>query len=539
MTIKYILHNGKILTVDKDNRKVEAIAISDNKFVAVGGNDEVMALGTKDTKCIDLQGKTVIPGIVDSHNHVPTAGMMLDGVLLFGAQDIAEMQERVAARVARAQPGEWVIGGGWIESQFKEYRLPTRWDLDKVSPDNPVILGRLFAGVVVNSRALEIAGIDKDTPDPWRGRIHRNETGAATGVLYEGAANLVRKMMPRLSVENTLANTQANITRAMKEYVKWGITTILDPGVSSLNRLAYFDLYRQGKLPIRMNMMPVWYGLSASHESDMDALVEHMGIFNGFGNEWISLGALKMAIDGGLGSKTAMLHKPYLDGSQPDIPLRLDINKLEDYFRLAHKHYWSVGIHTCGDLAQDMAVDALSKVIEETPRAGMRHNIIHGYLPTPQALEKMAKHNIAVSVQPGFMYVEGDIYFDVVEEERVNYFTPLRTYLDAGIMVAANSDMTSAHYNPFLGMYSAVARKTSQGRSMGEEERITREEMLRLFTINGAYLSFMEDKVGSIEVGKLADLAILSGDILTVPEEEIKNLEVDMTFIDGKVVHQR
>lgn len=536
--IDLILHNGQILTMSDDNRIVKAVAMVGSKIAAVGSNDEILALASEQTGLVDLQGKTVIPGIVDSHNHIIEAGHMMAGVLLFGAKTIGEMQERVATQVAMAPVGDWIEGAGWIESQFAEYRLPSRWDLDQVAPDHPVILHRLFAMSVVNSRALALAGIDRNTPDPERGQIDRDPvTGEPTGVLRNGAQNLVRKVMPRRQATEAVARDEEAIKRATNEYVKYGITTIIDPGVTPLGMRAYQNVRRRGELPLRVNMMPAWYGLYITQGKDLDDYVPTVGFTSGFGDEHLSVGALKMAIDGGLGSKTAMLNQPYKDGHVSKIPLRLDIDKLEDYFRQGHQAGWSIGIHCCGDLAQDIALRAFDKVMGEVEQSEVRHNIIHGYLPTEESLEIMARRRIGVSVQPGFIYVEGDIYFDQVEEERLNHYKPLRTYLDRGILVAANSDMTSAHYNPFLGMYSVVARKTSQGRQLGTKECLDRMTMLRLFTINGAYLAFMEDKVGSLEVGKLADLAVLSDDILTVPEEQIKEMRVEMTIIGGRVVH--
>ncbi len=536
--IDLIFHNGQILTMNDDNRIVQAVAVTGNRIAAVGGNDEILALANEQTELVDLKGKTVIPGIVDSHNHIIEAGHMMAGVLLFGAQTIGEMQARVAAKAAAVPKDEWIEGAGWIESQFAEYRLPTRWDLDHVAPDHPVILHRLFAMSVANSRALQLAGIDRSTPDPERGQIDRDpSTGEPTGVLRNGAQNLVRKIMPRRQVAEAVALDEEAVKRATHEYVKYGITTIIDPGVTPLGMRAYQNVRRQGELPVRVSMMPAWHGLYITQGKDLDGLVPNTGFTSGFGDERLNVGALKMAIDGGLGSKTAMLNKPYKDGHVSSIPLRLDIGKLEDYFREGHHAGWSIGIHCCGDLAQDIALRTFDKVMGELDQPHVRHNIIHGYLPTEESLEIMARRGIAVSVQPGFIYVEGDIYFDQVEEERLHHYKPLKTYLERGILVAANSDMTSAHYNPFLGMYSVVARKTSQGRSLGTAECLDRMTMLRLFTINGAYLAFLEDKVGSLEVGKLADLAVLSDDILTVPDEQIKDLRVEMTVIDGEVVH--
>jgi predicted amidohydrolase YtcJ len=539
-----IFHNGKILTVDANNSIAQAVGILGNKFVSVGSKDEVLATAGPETRMIDLEGKTVIPGIVDSHNHILEAGTLMEGIMLFGIDSIEGVKQVIADKVKEAAPGEWIIGGGWIESQFKEYRMPNRWDLDEVAPNNPVILHRLFARCSCNSLALSIAGIDRSTL-PKRGEIdHDPATGEPNGIFRNGAQGLVTAHIPKGEIEDLNAVFERRIKLAMNEYLRWGITSVLDPGVSVPLMRAYQNVYTKGELPLRVHMMPEAYGLAAISSdkcdpSDTEGIMKYLGIHSPFGNDWLSIGALKFAMDGGIGSKTAMMNGPWVDGSVSDIPLRLDLDVMRDLFIRAHRLGWSIGVHTCGDRAQDIALDAFRQAADAYPREGMRHNIIHGYLPTQSALEVMRDYRIAVSIQPGFMYVEGDIYWDALSEEQIHHFKPAKTYLDYGIKVAANSDMTSAHYDPFFGMYATVARKTSQGRSLGEAEKISREEMLRLFTINGAWLMFAEDTRGSIEPGKLADMAVLSADILTVPEEEIKDLTVDMTVLDGQVVYSK
>ncbi len=532
------LLNGNIITQDAGRPKSNAVGIAGNRFGLVGDDEQIKQAIGPDTKVIDLGGKTVIPGVFDSHNHIIAGGILLESVMLFGIDTIAGMQQVIAKRASELPKGEWILGGGWIESQFIEYRLPTRHDLDAASPDHPVILDRLFGMSVANSKALQLAGITAATPDPERGQIDRDPvSGEPTGVLRNGAQTLVKRVIPRESVRDEVAKLEAHIKRATKEYLKWGITSIIDPGVSPLAMRAYHNLYKRGELPVRVQMMPAWYGLYSTHGKDLSGLVDTLGFTTGFGNEHLNVGPLKMAIDGGLGSKTAMLHDPYIDGHVSKIPLRLDIDKLEAYFRQAIEAGWSVGIHTCGDLAQDIACETFDRVLTALPMTGHLNNIIHGYLPTEKSLSIMERHNIAVSVQPGFMYVEGDIYFDQVEERRLSHFKPLRTYLDRGILVAANSDMTSAHYNPFFGMYAAVTRRTSQGRQLGTKECLTREEMLPLFTLNGAKLAGQEQRVGSITPGKLADLAVLSDDILTVAEADLLKLQVTRTMINGQWVY--
>jgi len=500
----------------------------------------VMPWAGPETVIQDMAGQTVIPGIFDSHNHVHPAGVLLDGVMLFGAKTIEELKERLAAKVQAAAPGEWVQGGGWIESQFEEYRMPTRWDLDEVSPDNPVILHRLFARSVVNSKALELAGIDRHTPDPERGIIDRDmKTGEPTGVLRNGAWSLVEAVMPSESHEEMISRIEYYLDLAMQEYLRYGITSIVDPGIDVGTMRAYRKLHKEGKLPIRINMMPECYGMQGYSTDEVDGILKYVGIDSGFGDLWLSMGALKLAIDGGVGSKTAMMYDPWIDGTHSRGNPRFKEEVMQDLFIRAHRMGWSVGVHCCGDEAQDIAVNAFVEAQTQYPRDDVRHNIVHGYLPTPDALQKMRDHQIGVSLQPGFMYIEGDIYFDVLDQKRIDHFKPLRSYLDHGIVVAANSDMTSAHYNPFIGMYAAVARKTSQGRSLGDGEKVSRTEMLRMFTVNGAWLAFREGKVGSIEPGKVADLAVLSEDIYTCPEETIPDIQVMMTMVDGQVVYRK
>ncbi len=535
-----ILQGGKILTVDAHNSVCSAIALCGNKVLACGSNADMEPLTDEQTKVIDLKGKTLIPGVFDSHNHVPAAGILLDGVMLFGVDTMDGVKAKVKEKVDRTPKGEWILGGGWIESQFKEYRMPTRWDLDEVSPDHPVLLNRLFARTVVNSKALELAGISKDSPPPKRGTIDRDpKTGEPTGVLRDGAQSLVRDIIPMGTQEEHIAKIEYYIKTAMNEYLKYGITGILDPGVDIPTMRTYRKLHKEKALPIRLNMMPDCYGLRSYEPDYTEGLLKYTGIDSGFGDEWLNLGALKMAIDGGVGSKTAMMNEPWLDGSITEIPLRLDLDIMKDLIIKGHRMGWSTGVHTCGDRAQDIAVDAFVAAQKAFPRAGMRHNIVHGYLPSQYSLDLMKEYDIGVSVQPGFMYVEGDIYFDVLTQKQIDYFKPLKTYLDHNIRVAANSDMTSAHFNPFVGMYAAVARKTSQGRSLGDAEKISREDMLRLFTINSAHLGYMDSFTGSLEPGKCADMAVLSHDIYTCSEEELLNVEVLMTIVDGKIVFER
>lgn len=535
-----VYHNGRFYTVNPEDQVVQALAVRGDRIVGVGRPEEIKELVDRDTRWVDLEGATVIPGIVDSHNHIPMAGLIMSGVMLFDARSIEDMKEMVRDKADSLPGGEWILGGGWIENQFEEWRLPTRADLDEAAPDNPVLLRRLFGMSVVNSRALEAAGVNESTPDPAGGTIDRDSSGRPTGVLRDRAQRMVDDVLPAGSMGQETQRLESAIELAAWEYVRWGITSVVDPGVPPLAMRAYQNLYLRGSLPLRVNMMPAWHGLRMSSEEEvLSERLDHLGVYTGFGNEFLDIGALKMAIDGGLGSKTSLMYEPFLDGTTSQVPLRLDADRLEQYVREGHSRGWSIGIHTCGDKAQDVACRAFDRVINSHRGSGPYfHNIIHGYFPTEESLEIMARNSIAVSAQPGFIWVEGDLYLTIIPEEKAAQFKPLRTYMENGILVACNSDMTSAHYNPFWGMHSAVTRKTARGQTLGTDECLSRAQMLRAFTLNGALLVGQERDKGSLEPGKLADFAVLDRDIMEVPDDQLRDTQCLMTVLGGERVHQ-
>ncbi len=541
-----ILYNASVHTVDQADSVVEAVAIQGNRILATGSNQEVLDLAGQDTETIDLQGRTVIPGIIDSHNHAWEAGKLLEGVITFGIQSIQELKAAISEKAALVPEGQWLQGGGWIESQFREKRMPNRWDLDEAAPDVPVVLERIFSVCVANSKALELAGICKDTPDPVDGEIERDpSTGEPTGILHRAAKLLVRWAMPgpfgASSTDGETAATEKAVKLAHEEYLKYGITGVVEPGLTPTMMRAYQNLYRAGELSIRTNLMPNWYGFALAQEMEyMQRLIPEMGFYTGFGDEWLRVGALKMAIDGGLTSRTALKSWPYVGeaGPREDVPLRLDLGQLNAWVKQAHDAGWSVGIHVVGDIAQDKAVEAIYEAYRHNP-APRRHQIIHGYYPTDESLQRMREAGIIAALQPAFIYGEADGYPDLLPPDKQRDFLPLRRYLNAGVTVAMSTDMPSAHHNPFWGMYSAITRKGMLGHQLGVEECITMPQALRMMTLNSAYLTGEEQIKGSIEPGKLADLVVLDRDWSACSVEEMRDTLVDMTFVDGKLVYSR
>jgi len=532
-----ILYNGCIFTLDEDNSTAQALAIKDSCILAIGADAEIEGLAADRTRCVDLAGRAVIPGIFDSHNHLMEVGAKLSMIRLDECRSAEEMMELVRERAADTPPGEWIVGQGWNEGNFTDGRLPTRHDIDPATTEHPVILMRFFNTDVVNSHALRLAGITRRTPDPAGGKIERDADGEPNGLLRASAKMLVRPLVPQPTQEQM----KQELRLACREMHRFGITSVVEPGLYPREIHAYQSFYQDGELSVRVNLMPSWHGFHDDEREDLlDYRAREMGLYSGFGDEWLRLGGLKMAIDGGTTPHTAYMYEPYEGDSELVAFNRIELDALYRYFRAAQELGWDVGIHCCGDHAQDMAVDTFARVAREAPRPDARHSIIHAYFPTSRALEQMAQYNIAAVLQPTFLYWEGDLIFRDVGRRRAQNYKPARKYLDHGVVVTASSDVTSTvSANPFVALYALVTRKNNLGHTVAPQEAISREEALRAYTVAGTWLTREESLKGAIEAGKLADLAILDRDYFAVPEEEIKEIQVDMTIVGGSIVWER
>jgi len=532
-----ILTNGRFYTLDAGSTVAQAVAIKDGRIVTVGADVQVGTLAGSGTPTLDLGGSAVIPGIFDSHNHFLEVGAKLSMIRLDECRSQAEMMELVRERAKDTPPGEWIVGQGWNEGNFADGQLPTRHDIDPATSEHPVILMRFFNTDVVNGYALRLAGITRDTPDPEGGKIERDAGGEPNGLLRASAKTLVRPLLPK----PTLDDMKRYLRLACTEMHSFGITSVVDPGLRPEEIRAYQSFYEDGDLLVRVNLMPSWWGFFDDEQGDhLDHRARALGIYSGLGNEWLRIGGLKMAIDGGTTPHTAFMYEPYVGDADLVAFNRLPLDALRRHFRTAQKLGWDVGIHCCGDHAQDLAVDTFAQVAREIPRSDARHNIIHGYFPTSRALDQMAEYNIAAVLQPTFIYWEGELLFRDVGEERANKYKPVRTYLDRGVVVTSSSDVTSTvSANPFVALYALVVRKNRFGLDIAPHEAVSREEALRTYTLGGTWLTREETLKGSIEVGKVADMAVLNRDYFTVPDEEIKNLQVNMTIVDGQIVWER
>jgi predicted amidohydrolase YtcJ len=532
-----ILFNAQITTFVPDLPLCSAIACKHGRVVALGTDAEVRALASPRTEQVDLGGRTVVPGFNDAHNHMLEVGIKFTRLELENCQSIAEMVELVRQKAATTPPGEWIIGEGWNESLFAEGRLPHRSDIDQATTDHPVLLKRFFNMDVVNSRALALANITSTTPNPSGGKIEKENNGQPTGVLRAAAKLLVRHLIP----DPTLAECVAALEKAGLAYLKYGITSILDPGLRDWEMRAYLQTRDEGRLLIRVNLMPSWHGFREDEtRAQLDSRAAELGVFSGLGDDWVRLGGLKMAVDGGTTSRTAWMFQPFVGEDKVHDYNRLDPEDLREFFTRGHELGWDIGIHAIGDRAHHESALAFADVISASSRTNHRHNLIHAYFASEPSLAAMAKHQLAAVIQPTFIYYEGDDLFRDVGEELAHRYKPMRTYLDRGIPVVATSDIPSTvHFNPFIGLYSLVTRKTWKGTLIAPQEAVSRTEALYAYTVAGAWLTREEQYKGPLAPGNLADMAVLDRDYFTCPDEEIKDIQVMMTVVDGKIVYRR
>ncbi|MCX5839607.1 MAG: amidohydrolase [Deltaproteobacteria bacterium] len=534
--VDLMLINGKIITMAEDGRIAEAVAIKGDKIIAIGSTTQIMECIGPDTKLIDLQGRTVTPGFVESHCHTSTAGVKLVfEVIVKGAQSIDEIIEMMKGKAKKWPSGKWIIGSNYDDRHLAEKRHPTRWDLDKVSNHHPIFLRRLDGHLaVVNSEALKLANITKNTPDPDGGKIDRVDgTGEPNGLLRELAQDLVLKYIPLYSVQEI----KQGIQEACQKLASWGITSFTDTIVDHDSLVAYQELLFENRLPLRAGIVIPWFPL-LGHPGYAKEL-KTLGLRAGYGSNRLRIVGTKFMADGSMSGWTAALHRPY--SNEPDncglIVIPLD--QLTKGIVEAHKQGLRPCIHAIGDKAIDVVLDVIEEALKERPASDHRIRIEHCSLPTEEALKRIKRLGVIPSSAVGFLYELGSAHLMGLGPERIRRYLPHRTYLEMGILSVGHSDWLVTSAEILQQVHGAVNRKSYLGESIGAEQAISTLDALRLYTINAAYASFEENIKGSIEPGKLADMAVLDRDVLTIPKEEIKNVKVDTTIVGGAIVYQR
>ena len=543
-----VVLNGKVITVDARGSIAQAVAIRDGRIVAVGTNAAVRELQAASTRVVDAAGRTVIPGLIDSHVHALGAAPVEAVTPFRTLSSIREIQDWIRAQADRLPAPAWIWTTRVFPTRVREGRFPTREELDAAAPGRAVAVDGAYA-FVLSTAALEAAGVTADTPDPPGAAIVRRADRTPTGLL-RNAGRMLARFRPAPPATPPLDQIDA-LHRA---YLASGITSIVERGATVDGYRAYAALMKAGRLRVRATvtlMLPA--GLAAA---DAARTIAALPLAPREGDDRLKVGPLKLTVDGGILLGTSYMREPYgprsrdLYGAQ-GASYRGFLSSEPDAIRAVmaagHARGWQMAAHVTGDAGVDVVLDAFEAAQRAHPRPDPRHTLIHAYFPTPDAARRAASLGVQVDTQPAWLYEDADVLLDALGPSRLAHFIGLRTWRDAGVRVAINTDhMFGADrdtamnpFNPFLTMATAVTRKTERGRVIGGDEAVTREQALRMMTIDAAALSFDERDRGSIEVGKLGDLAILSDDLLSCPDERLPRIEADVTIVGGDVVHRR
>jgi len=526
-----ILFNGKIITVDRENSLVKAVAVKDGRILKVGTNAQVNRMAGTGTKKIDLGGKTVVPGLIDSHMH---PGGSWGAYLIRGVacgpdfKKIGEMLDAVKKKVAETPPGNWILG--YLMDDVKMGRYPTLKELNEASPENPLYLQRRDGhNGTANSLALQKAGITRETPDPPHGKIERDEKGEPTGLLREAAKDLVYHKLPPFTEDEFYRGLQV----VYDECLRLGLTSIHASMVSPAEFKAMQRLKREGRLGVR----------TAVHISGRDkGMVEGaiaMGLQTPFGDEWLKITAAEWVFDTSTSGRTAAYYKPYVGEPENTGILLYDQEDITNRVKATHTAGIRVGLDGVGDRGIDRALDAIETALKEVPRKDHRHRIEHCCAVTPHIQRRLKDLGVIDASATGFLHDLGDAYLKNRGRAEMKYMWPHRSLIDQGIPAPGHSDASICSANPWLGIYSLVTRKTSSGKVLYIKEGIKPIEAIRAYTIDGAYAAWEEDIKGSIEPGKLADLCVLDRDPLKVSREELKEIETLITIVGGKIVYEK
>jgi predicted amidohydrolase YtcJ len=535
-----ILYNCRIYTADGNDTIAEAIAVKNSRVQMIGTNSEILRLKGKSSEVMDLGGKLVLPGFVDSHEHCIRKGLQLDWVNC-GTQSTKSIDDIVKALKRKAEekrPGEWVVGDWFDESKLQERRFPTRYDLDKASRTHPIYLGRAGGhNGVANSLALEIASIGKDTDSPSGGRIEKDEEGEPTGRLDELAAmNIVRSKIPVPNIVESIKVMEDNWPKVEEELLSWGITTVHEAHIKAQEATAYQELLSRGKLRMRVGLMLDGMAPYSGYATN-DLSRQGLRTVFGWGDKLKVIG-VKLGVDGALGSHTAALKQPYLNEPGNRGIIRVTQEALNEETLRCHRAGLRVCIHAIGDWAIDVALDAIEEAVKKHPLKGLRHRIEHAGLVEKEQLERMARLGVAVSASIGFCFPIGDSHLDALGEDRVKHYYPMRSFRDHGIVAGGNSDNFGENW-AITGIHGCVNRETLRGKVLNKDEAITITEAIKVYTINGAYLENSELEKGTLEVGKLADMVVLDRDILRINSKGIIDAKALMTFVGGELVYSR
>jgi predicted amidohydrolase YtcJ len=540
LTPELILVNGRVMTVDAQDNLTEAVATAMGRIVAIGDSKSVLALRGPKTRVIDLKGRTVLPGLIDSHVHLADNGVAerfrLDCRDFYtNVRSLSDLLAKIKEQAAHQEKGSWIIAQGspMQDSRMPEKRYPDRRDLDAAAPDHPVAINFGAHLTCINTRAMQIAGLTKHTAAPAGGHLDLDAaTGELTGMLKERAQALARKHFPAYTYDDR----KDAIIWSAEQCLAKGITSVHDIVTDASTVHAYHELMTERRLPIRVSML-----VRVIESEIVPESLLNLGLGPGFGNEWLRLGGVKMSVDGGLTGRNALFSEPYVGEPCNCGMIRIQSDELESTVDAYHRAGQRVCIHAMGDVAMDMALDAIDKSVTAHPRFDHRHRIEHmgNNMVTPARIARMKRLGILPIPNVSFLHHVAEAMAECLGSARMVKAFNLRQMLDAGLPLTQGSDAPG--YWPvdvLRDLGTAVSRRTWRGGTFGAEEGLTIAEALRMCTATAAFSSFEERIKGSIESGKLADLTVLSEDPRDVPPENIKNIPVAFTIVDGAIAYE-
>jgi len=521
-----IVVNGRVYAIDDAQPMIEAFAVKGNRFVAVGSNDDIRNLATRDTTVIDAEGMTITPGFIDAHSHPAYGGIYELVQVNCDLRSIPEIQAALRERAASTPPGEWVVGFKYDDTKVREGRRITRKDLDEAVPNHPVqVTHRGGHTAWYNSNAFQLAGITAETPDPPGGKIYK-DGNELNGLVAE----LARKPFQRLIPSGTTREQRQQGVKLITELMSAaGLTSVTDAGTSAGYATAYQDAYMAGELKCRVYMM--------MSRGSAYMGVKSAGLYTGVGDEWLRVGGVKFLADGSASERTMRMSTPYVGRPDDYGILTMTQEEIHEVVEEAHRSRWQIGIHANGDVAIDMVLNAYERVQKEWPRPDPRHRLEHCSLVNPDLLRRIKAAGAIPTPFYTYAHYHGNKWVDY-GPEKMQWMFAHGSFFEYDIPVAAASDYIPGPFEPLMAIQSMVTRKDFDGRVWGPNQRITPDQALRVCTINAAHASFEENIKGSITAGKLADFVILAEDFHDVDPDRIKEIEVVRTVVGGKTVHE-
>jgi len=521
-----IVVNGRIVTMDSAQPNADALAVKNGRILAVGSNADIRNLASPRTRVIDAARMTVLPGFIDCHCHPSGVNELYEPNA--NVRTLGELQANLRKKVAQSPPGQWVDGYMFDDTKFD--KTLNRRDLDAVSTTHPISVNHRGGHTSwYNTKALELAGVTKDTPDPEHGRFFRDENKDLTGRAAEAARSVFIRVGTRESFtpEQQRERNRAGMRHISELLTATGLTTVHDAGAGPDRIRAYEDAYRAGELRHRAYMM-----IRGAYQQ-----LRNAGVYSGFGDEWVRVGGVKYAADGSASERTMRMSTPYVGTNDYGI-LTMTQKEIDDAVDDAHRNNWQIGIHANGDVTIEMVLKAYERVLKQWPYPDRRHRIEHCSLVNPDLLARIKATGTIPTPFWTYVYYHGEKWSQY-GDEKMRWMFAHRSFVDSGIRVVGASDYGPGPFEPLMAIQSMVTRRDYRGREWGPNQKVSVDEALRIATVNGAYASYEENSKGSLTEGKFADFVILEQDPHDVDPNAIKDIKVARTVVGGKTMHPK